>query len=206
MNSRTKFVSIGLLGLLCLIQPGSLRADTVYTYKGNAYTSCTGITPATVGADCSGGPFALSITLDVVAGTPLDNLTLFGTGSDITSDVSKYSFTDGTGLNITQADGSLPFFDIGTDAYGNITSWEMGADYPAGPCVFCTQYTVLSLRSSVADVDKSVNLPYPYLVGLTTTWTSFTPGTWSPVVTAEPSTYLLLGTGLLGLLALAGRR
>lgn len=43
MKLRLKFLfSIGLLGLLCLLLPGSLRADATYGYGGNPFTSCSG--------------------------------------------------------------------------------------------------------------------------------------------------------------------
>ena len=61
-----------------------------------------------LGTYCTGGPFALSVTFDVMAGTPLDSLTLGGTGSNITADISMFSFTDGSGLNINQSNADLP--------------------------------------------------------------------------------------------------
>ena len=55
MNLRTKAVfSIGLPGLLCLILPVSMRAQTTFTYTGNPYPPsygcggnyvCNGTTP-----------------------------------------------------------------------------------------------------------------------------------------------------------------
>jgi hypothetical protein len=43
MNLRAKCVfSICLLGLLCVMLPVSLRANTIYTYTGNPYNFCAG--------------------------------------------------------------------------------------------------------------------------------------------------------------------
>jgi hypothetical protein len=62
---------MGLLGLLYLLLPGSLRADTIFTYTGNAYTDCSGV------YTCTPTPPALSITFETtLTGTQLDNLTL----------------------------------------------------------------------------------------------------------------------------------
>jgi hypothetical protein len=66
MSMGAKFgIWIGLV-TLCLVGPCAARADTIYTYTGNPYTSVGG-TYATQ------SPF-LSITFDVASGTPLDNL------------------------------------------------------------------------------------------------------------------------------------
>jgi len=65
MNLRAKFVfSIGLLSLLWLVLPGSLRANTVYTYTSNPYNSCSGTyAPSGINNVCS-QPYALSLTLE----------------------------------------------------------------------------------------------------------------------------------------------
>ena len=106
------------LGLLCLMLPYSLWADTIYTYTGNPYTVCQ------VVYYCSGTLPALSITFDVpLAGAELDNLPLGPIP------VSSFSITDGTGLYITQAnavDVNRPVaFDISTTSTGAIFFWSI---------------------------------------------------------------------------------
>jgi hypothetical protein len=64
-----KISPIALLSLLALTLPGALRADTIYNYTGAQYTASD-----CVGTYCSGGPYALTITFDVVAGTQLNSL------------------------------------------------------------------------------------------------------------------------------------
>ena len=60
-------VTLFIMLMVFCVAP-SANADTVYTYTGNAYTSCGG-------AYCVGGPYALSVTLDTtLSGNALDNL------------------------------------------------------------------------------------------------------------------------------------
>lgn len=199
MNLRAKFVfSIGWLGLMYLILlPGSLRADTIYTYTGNPYNTC-------YGTYCTGGPYALSVKFDTtLTGSALDNLNL----TDITGSISTFSFTDANGLNLNQtnADPSNTKFLVTTDSSGNITAWDMYAYTPT------TAFLALEAASqSIYSRDVayqytnhfSTYLGYGFNLGANpNTWTSSVTTTATP----EPSTNLLFGTGILGLLALAAR-
>jgi hypothetical protein len=214
MTLRAKsIISIGFLGLLCFLLPGSLRADTLYTYTGAPYVYCV---PPTI---CTGTTPFLTMTLDVVAGTPLDNLPPVNgtrtTGTNIVSDVSAFSFSDQTGLSITQTNANFVFIYIGTNGSGDITSWDVnatsnwdpGSGAPIGPG---PEYDVLSGFSTIAEtqVDDSTTFlgPPTYVArGGIFERTGTESGTW--VKTPEPSALLLLliGTGLLGLWALTTR-
>jgi hypothetical protein len=127
MNSRAKLVfSIGWLGLLCLMLPGSLRADTIYMYTGNFYDML-------FGGYLTGGPYNVTITFDTtLIGAQLDNLDY----QTIQASVTAFSFADGTGLSITNANANgLPTIEISTGPTAAITNWDLEATLANGSYV-----------------------------------------------------------------------
>lgn len=198
-------ISRAIWGLsLVVLIPALARADTVYAYKGNPYTICFGAY-ASSGTTCAGS-YAMSLTFDVMAGTSLDDLS---PDTDITADVSKFSFNDAAGLSITQANATADDFQIGTNASGDITSWLIDASYVPFPTG-----TALSAETEYEPplvIDQSYVQQYVDGVpGANGVGSSLTLGTWKmtviPTVVPEPSAPLQFAAGLLSLLPLAARR
>lgn len=193
MTLRAKSITlIGFLGLLCFLLPGPLQADTIYTYTGNAYTSCSGT------YTCTGTSPFLSATLDVAAGTPLANLPPVqngGGGANITADILSFSITDGAGLSLTQANTTLASFLIGTDASGDIASWDIFASTlgSSGPTMFAQTFSIPSIQFSTDQSGTSLNN------GTFRYGENHDPGTWVMATTPEPSSLILLGTGFLSI-------
>src|ERR1039458_81459 len=201
MKIRARLLlSIGLLCLLCVGLPGSLRADTVYTYTSNDF-------PVSLcfGEFCSGTTPTLTITFNVVSGTPLDNLPQNGTaGTDITSDISSWSITDGVGLFIDSTNAGLDDFQVGTNAYGDITAWDISAvtnpdsagnkeavNTGGGTFLYSIAYLGITSNDVIETFPASLgyyNEPEPG----STEWDSADVGTWTgppaPIATTpEPS-------------------
>ena len=123
MNVRAKFAfSTGLLGLLCLMLPGSLRANTTYTYTGNPYHACNGA------YTCNGTTPYLTVSFTTtLSRSQMTNLVQGGTGL-ISATVTSYTVTDNSMVNITPSSNSANFFvDLSTDANGNPTNWTVYA-------------------------------------------------------------------------------
>jgi hypothetical protein len=185
---RVKIATLSLLTAILLFSTGA-RADTVYTYTGNAMTE--GANPDV----CGGGP--CSITGSFTLATPLGADVPFSY-SNITPE--SFSFTDG---NQTIGTGSyVLYFDLGTDASGDINAWVIQ--------VYGLYSGTTTLLTSGAGDESYINGATVY---------NSTPGTWDPETvnandsdaitpTPEPSSLFLLSIGLwaLGFLALRRRQ
>jgi hypothetical protein len=241
MNLRVRFFfSIGLLGLLYLLLPRPMRADTTLTYTSNPYNFCSGTyAPSGINNVCP-QPYALSLTIDTTLPREhLENLTLNFTADyaaihtggwppgvsqivgNLTPYVSAFSFTDGSGFSITQANATKYGFDVTTDGNGNIQSWVIFAEIRppsgTGPVYFAqtqagfdlgptTAPYPLSLDFSMVGTEANGNFASTVGSGEADSTASpyqiDSPGQWTLTHTSEPSSVALMlaGGGLLGLL------
>jgi hypothetical protein len=207
MKLSAKFVfSIGLLALLCLVLPGSLRADTIYTYTGKPYspvapTFCNG----TYLPVCT----TLTLTGSFTTATPLgDNLVVD------TIAPASFSFTDGAGVFSLTSSSTLAISTIwvSTNSSGNIVAWDINlATNPADCTSAGVSFECIGSYSNAGFGPAGDFSAYDVVGGpFGGGQNQDTPGTWAvsstlPSPTQEPPSYLLVGSGLLGLLALAVR-
>jgi PEP-CTERM motif len=199
-------LSIGLLGLLCLLLPGPLRADTIYSYTGNSYSS----------SGCSPSP---CISPSNLSGSFTVGVALAANLSNFFFTPSAFSFTDGSFPALTGASTlAVSTFQVGTDQNANIVSWGIH---------LATSNSVLSGCGVNGALIGSFNNPIPpngdgasgdfscFLANQNTPSQAFSfgsnsgnPGTWtvSTTTTPEPSSLLLLGTGLLAVMGITWRK
>ena len=189
-----------LLSALLLALPIPVLADTIYTYTGNDFTR---VDPSTGNVYTTSDFITLSFTLSAPLAPNLD----LGTPEVVTPS----SFTISDGINtLTQQNFSTEDFQFETDSAGNMTLWYI--DVELGKFNGLSTSTEIQISDQVGDVmDLASTMPAGGLTDyLANNQNSL--GTWteesvpnSPAV-PEPSTFALIGTGILGLVGASRRR
>ena len=173
------------LCVLTLASTGVVRADT-YSYTGSA-----------LGPD-SPNAFDPSFTnvsgFFTVVGALPNNLTLF----DITSLVTNFSFSDGV-ATISTADVPSESFVASTSNTGAIINWEVDLQTASDTILSCHDVPQVLLKNCEPGTGfggTGDEVLHPGSVGLVV------PGSGTWMVTPEPSSVVLLCTGLLGLMGM----
>ena len=179
--------------LSIVLAPSAWAAPVTYTYTGPAFTTFTGI--AACGVQCNlSGSFTVSSALT-------------GGLTNVTITPTSFSFTDGlntlTNLNTMDAGDQALFLLFSTNGAGQITQWEITLQD-----ISVAQFETLSSISGGIPEDKTwignpgtttgTALVDGIAGGPSGSWVPSTPST-PPSLTPEPTSLLLLSTGLLGL-------
>jgi hypothetical protein len=186
MRSVRTSLILGVLLALFFVAPSS-KADTTYTYTGNAFNDFGG--GATCPSECN---LTISFVVKTAIGPDADEVGAVPLSFDISNGITT----------ITQANAmSSSFGYFSTDASGNIIGWNINgitslfkmysSTGPAG-CAGCIVVDASYVNSNVVDIFALINND---------------PGKWKFATTVpEPSTIFMLGLGFLGLLAFGARK
>jgi hypothetical protein len=197
-----------LAALAAFLLPLPMMADTTYYYTGSDYTTVSGVFTT---SDSLNGWFTVASPLGANLGTPGALATITPLSYSFTDGVVEYNDTNGTFELVAISTGQTyvpdpsalgDHFELSTDANGNIDAWAMyaGIDVDAGTA-FYTESAAGEIPLHVTAMDGS------FIAG--NQGSTSVVGAWSLTsssATPEPSSIVLVLTGLSGLAGVARRK
>jgi hypothetical protein len=173
-----------LVALALLFFAGISQADTTYDYTGTQFTSCISVT----------GP--CNLTGEVTLSGPL-------VANSLQQPIPvSFSFTS-VGVTNTQENSTTSFFQFQTDGSDNIVGWRAVANSPLGNIASFNVSNIVGGGGDAASLTPGIDGIAAF--GSTPALGAWTMADSTPTATPEPSSVLLLASGL-GLLALLSKK
>jgi hypothetical protein len=185
MRIRSLVLSAALLAL-----PFPLMADTIYTYTGNDFTSFSTFNQSQVYS--SNDSVSVEFTLSAPLAASLVNALITP---------ASFNFSDGY-QSITDATSAFDWFEITTDADGNIAAWDVFAENDNGE-VNTTNEPAAGIVNDIGASETGVSDAVGQNDNSPGIWTE---STADPIATPEPASLFLAATGLLGVAGVIRRR
>jgi hypothetical protein len=194
--------------MLLMLVASRASASAIYTYTGNTF-GFTSLQGPTAPADLYTTGDRVSLVMELPAALP-GNLAMAVVVP------STFSVADGVNL-VTQANATYSQFVLSTDGGGNIVAWEIVAEVRAVIVGGGSVRQIITNNSGASVADRGFDiLCGPGSNGIACVLDDEPnydsrgvvlddPGTWrftaTPPVVPEPTTMVLLGTGMIGLFA-----